>query len=81
MCAKGRQKFGSLIDLWVIGGEENLRSRKEAWVRHGLGSENGVHHGMGSMEISGERDVRFLILKLPGVSVAMADMDTNGQAV
>lgn len=36
---------------------------------------------MGSMEVSREGDVRFLILKLPGVSVAMADMDTNGQAV
>lgn len=31
------------------------------------------------MEIGGEGDVRFLILKFPGVSVAMADMDANGQ--
>lgn len=33
------------------------------------------------MEVSGEGDIRFLILEFPGVSVAMANMDANGQAI
>ena len=35
---------------------------------------------MGTVEIGGEGDIGFLILEFPGMSVAMADMDANGQA-